>query len=146
MKTVAQLLKSKSKQLVATVAPSASACSAAQLMAENGVGALLVMEDGQIVGIVSERDFARKLVPYDRLSREVKVAEIMTSPVMYVDSTQTSEDCMALMTMSRLRHLPVMEQGQLLGLVSIGDLVKEVTSDQHFTIEQLVHYITDKPL
>jgi CBS domain-containing protein len=141
MKSVAQILKSKPDQMVASVSPTMSAQEAAQLMADRGVGALLVVDDDRIVGIVSERDFARKLVRYDRTSRETLVAEIMTSPVMYVESTNTNEDCMALMTESRLRHLPVLDRGRLVGLVSIGDLVKDVISEQQFIIEQLEHYI-----
>jgi len=141
MKSVAQILKSKEEQIVATVSPASSVREAAALMAEYGIGALLVVDGERIVGIVSERDFARKLVAHDRSSGDTRVAEIMTSPVMYVGATHTNEDCMALMTSSRLRHLPVLEQGKLLGLVSIGDLVKDVISDQQFTIEQLEHYI-----
>lgn len=141
MKTVAQILKSKADQRVAKVTPTTSARDAAVLMAEHGVGALLVADGERIVGIVSERDFARKLVPYDRACRDTSVAEIMTAPVMYVEATRTNEECMALMTSSRLRHLPVLDHGKLVGMVSIGDLVKDVISDQQFTIEQLEHYI-----
>lgn len=141
MTSVVQVLKSKANPVVTTISPSRSASEAAALMAEKGIGALLVVEGEKIVGIVSERDFARKLVPQNRSCRDTRVAEIMTAPVMYVETTRTNEECMALMTSSRLRHLPVLERGKLVGLVSIGDLVKDVISDQQFIIEQLEHYI-----
>lgn len=145
MKSVAQILKSKAEQRVFSVAPEASVQEAAQLMAEMRVGALLVVANDKIVGIVSERDFARKLVAWDRPCSDTKVAEIMTPQVLYVDPSQTNEECMALMTESRLRHLPVLEQGRLIGLVSIGDLVKDLISEQQFIIEQLEHYIMGRP-
>ena len=102
----------------------------------------MVVERGQVVGIVSERDYARKLVLMARSSRDTLVSEIMSSPVMYVHPHQTSDECMALMTQNRLRHLPVMDDGRLIGLVSIGDLVKATIDEQQFIIEQLEHYIS----
>lgn len=142
MKTVAQILKSKAVPGVASISPMASVRDAAVLMGENRIGALLVMAGDNIVGIVSERDIARKLVQDDKSATGTKVADIMSSPVMYVETTRTNEECMALMTDNRLRHLPVMERGTLVGLISIGDLVKDVISEQQFIIEQLEHYIT----
>lgn len=145
MKTLAQILKSKATQGIATVSATASAREAALLMAKHEIGALLVMDGERIAGIVSERDFARKLVPFERAGAAVPVTEIMTVPVMYVESTRSGEDCMTLMTNNRLRHLPVFEHGKLIGMVSIGDLVKDVISDQQFAIEQLEYYITGMP-
>ena len=100
------------------------------------------MDGEQVAGIISERDYARKIILMSRSSRETPVSDIMTSAVMYVRPTQTTEECMVLMTENRLRHLPVMEGSQLLGLISIGDLVKSIISDQKFMIEQLEHYIS----
>jgi CBS domain-containing protein len=141
MKHVAQVLKSKPDQTVHTIAPSASVFDAVKLMADKNIGALLVIEDLKIVGIITERDYARKIVLMGRSSKETPVRDIMTSPVMSVRPDQTNEECMALMTNSRVRHLPVMDGGKLIGLVSIGDLVKDIISEQKFTIEQLEHYI-----
>jgi CBS domain-containing protein len=141
MKSVGQLLRSKALQGVATISPSATVHEAAALMAGKRIGALVVTADETIVGIVSERDIARKLVQSDKPAKQTRVSEIMTSPVMYVETTNTNEECMALMTDNRLRHLPVLQRGQLVGLISIGDLVKDVISEQQFIIEQLEHYI-----
>jgi CBS domain-containing protein len=142
MKTAADLLKSKAHQLVHTIMPAASVYDALKLMADKDIGALLVMEGDKVVGIVTERDYARKVALMSRSSRETPVLEIMTPAVMYVRPSQTSEECMVLMTENRLRHLPVMEGTELLGLVSIGDLVKDIISEQRFIIEQLEHYIS----
>jgi CBS domain-containing protein len=142
MKSVAQVLKSKPRQSVETVAPSTSVFEAVKLMAEKNIGALLVLEDQRIAGIVTERDYARKIVLLGRSSKETPVGDIMSSPVMYVRPDQTNEECMALMTDNRLRHLPVVDQGRLVGLISIGDLVKDIIFEQKFIIEQLEHYIT----
>ncbi len=141
MKSVAQILKSKPSQAVLSIAPSDTVYDAVKMMADKGVGALLALEEGKIVGIVTERDYARKIVLLGRSSKETPVREIMTSPVLYVRPDQTNEECMALMTDNRLRHLPVMEGERLVGLVSIGDLVKDIISEQKFIIEQLEHYI-----
>jgi CBS domain-containing protein len=141
MTAVAHILKAKPDQAVYAVAPAASVFDAVKLMAEKGIGALLVMEGETIVGIITERDYARKIVLVGRSSKETPVREIMTSPVMYVRLGQTSEECMALMTENRLRHLPVLDGHTLIGLVSIGDLVKDIISEQRFVIEQLTHYI-----
>jgi CBS domain-containing protein len=141
MATVSQILRTKRDKSVLTIAPSATVYDAVKLMAEKNVGALLVLEGGSVVGVITERDYARKVVLMARSSKETPVREIMTSPVMYVSPERTSEECMALMTENRFRHLPVMDKGKLVGLVSIGDLVKDVISEQKFIIEQLEHYI-----
>ena len=142
MTSAAQVLKSKPRQTVESVAPSTSVFDAVKLMAEKNIGALLVLEEQKIVGIITERDYARKVVLLGRSSKETPVRDIMSSPVMYVRPDQTNEECMALMTDNRLRHLPVVDQGRLLGLISIGDLVKDIISEQKFIIEQLEHYIS----
>ena len=141
MKSVAEILRSKPDQTVYSIAPGVSVYDALRLMADKNIGALLVVEEGKIVGILSERDYARKVVLMDRSSKQTAVREVMTSSVMYARPDQTNEECMALMTDNRLRHLPVIDNGRLLGLVSIGDLVKDIISEQQFTIEQLQHYI-----
>jgi CBS domain-containing protein len=142
MKSVAHILKSKPDQAVYTVTPTASVFDAVKLMAEKNIGALLVMEGEIIVGVITERDYARKVVLMARSSKDTSVRDIMTSAVMYVRPDQTSEECMVLMTENRLRHLPVLDSGKLIGLISIGDLVRDVISEQKFIIEQLEHYIT----
>ncbi len=142
MKTAAQILGSKADQSVHTMAPTDSAFEAVRLMAERNIGSLVVVESGKVVGIVSERDYVRKLVLLARSSEQTPLRDIMSSPVMYVHPHQTSDECMALMTENRLRHLPVMDNGQLVGLISIGDLVKATISEQQFIIEQLEHYIS----
>ena len=142
MKTAGDVLRSKADQAVHTITPGASVFDAVKLMADKNIGALLVMEGQKIAGIITERDYARKIVLMSRSSRETAVREIMTSAVMYVRPDQTTEECMVLMTESRLRHLPVVDGNRLLGLVSIGDLVKSIISEQKFTIEQLQQYIS----
>jgi CBS domain-containing protein len=142
MNTVAQILGSKPDRAVYTMEPTTSAHEAVRLMADKNIGALVVVERGQVVGIVSERDVARKLVLMARSPKDTLLRDIMSSPVMYVHLHHTSDECMALMTENRLRHLPVMDGGQLIGLISIGDLVKATISEQQFIIEQLEHYIS----
>lgn len=142
MNTAAQILKSKPDQTVHTMEPTATAYEAARFMADKNIGALVVTERDKVVGIVSERDCARKLVAVARSAQDTLLRDIMSSPVMYVHPDQTGEECMALMTENRLRHLPVMDAGQLIGLISIGDLVKATISEQQFIIEQLEHYIS----
>jgi CBS domain-containing protein len=141
MKAVAQILKAKPDQSVYTIGPDASVYDAMQVMADKGIGALLVTEGEKIIGILSERDYARKVALMGRSSKDTPVREIMSSSVMYVRPDQTNEECMALMTESRVRHLPVLDRGRLVGLISIGDLVKDIISEQQFIIEQLEHYI-----
>ncbi len=142
MKTAATLLREKSHQTVHAITPTASVFEAVKLMADKNIGALLVTEGAKVVGIITERDYARKIALMSRSSKETSVREIMTSAVMYVSPDQTSEQCMVLMTENRLRHLPVMDGGKLLGIISIGDLVKDIISEQKFIIQQLEHYIT----
>jgi CBS domain-containing protein len=145
MTSVAQILKSKPDQAVYTIAASDSVYSAISLMAEKHIGALIVTDGGGIAGIITERDYARKVVLMDRSSKTTPVRDIMTPHVRFVEPEQTSYDCMALMTERRMRHLPVLENGKLIGMVSIGDLVKEIIAEQQFTIAQLEHYITGGP-
>ena len=142
MTIVAHILKSKPDQTVYTITPTASVFDAVKRMAEKSIGALVVTEGEQVVGIITERDYARKIILMARASKETPVRDIMTSSVMYVRPDQTSQECMVLMTENRLRHLPVMDGGKLIGLISIGDLVKDIISEQKFIIEQLEHYIT----
>jgi CBS domain-containing protein len=141
MQTVAQILQNKQDRTVYTITPAAMVLDAIKLMAAKRIGALLVMENRQIAGIVTERDYARKVILMGRSSYETPVRDIMSSPVMYVRPDQTNVQCMALMTENRLRHLPVIDNGELTGLISIGDLVKDIISEQQFIIEQLEHYI-----
>jgi CBS domain-containing protein len=142
MKGIAQILKSKPSKVVHAITPNDTVYDAVRKMAEQNIGALLVMEGDEIVGIVTERDYARKVVLAGRSSRETPVSVIMTTQVLCVGPLQTTEECMAIMTENRLRHLPVIDDGKLIGLVSIGDLVKDIISEQQFTIEQLEQYIT----
>ena len=142
MKSVAHILKAKADQRVYSIAPAASVLDAVKLMAEKNIGALVVMEGEKIVGIITERDYARKIVLMARSSKDTPVRDIMTASAMYVSPLQTNEECMALMTETRVRHLLVVDSGKLIGLVSIGDLVKDIISEQKFMIQQLEHYIT----
>ena len=142
MTAVAEILKSKSDNTVHAIAPGDSVLDALQRLAEKHIRALLVMQVETIVGIFTERDYARKIALMGRTSAVTLVRDVMTADVMYVRPTQTSQECMALMTENRLRHLPVVEADKLLGLISIGDLVKDIISEQQFIIEQLEHYIT----
>ncbi len=142
MKNVAHILRSKSDHTVHSIAPEASTFDAIKMMAERNIAALLVMEGETIVGIVTERDYARKVVLLGRSSKETPVRNIMSFPVVYVSPQQSNEECMALMTEKRLRHLPVLDDGKLIGIVSIGDLVKDIISEQNFFIERLQLYIS----
>jgi len=145
MMTVASILRSKPDQRVHTIAPQASVLEALAVMAEHEIGGLVVVHDDQVVGIFTERDYARKLALMDRSSKDTRVQNVMSAPVKYVRPHQSVEECMRLMTTSRLRHLPVIEDDKLIGLVSIGDLVKSIISEQRFIIEQLEHYIAGGP-
>ena len=141
MQTVRDILKGKGSD-VWSVEPDATVFEALQRMAEKEVGALVVMHGTQIVGLMSERDYARKIILHGRASPTTLVKEIMTSPVMYIHLDQAIEECMSLMTEKRMRHLPVIEHGKLVGLISIGDIVKSIIADQQFIIEQLVRYVS----
>ncbi|MFZ5561200.1 MAG: CBS domain-containing protein [Pseudomonadota bacterium] len=145
MKTVADILKAKPVAQVHSIWPSATVLEAITLMADKGIGALVVCDGEQVVGIVSERDYARKVVLMERSSYNTEVSEIMTADVLTVTPAHSNEYCMKLMTDKRLRHLPVLEDGKLVGLVSIGDLVKDIISDQQSMIRELERYIRGEP-
>lgn len=140
MKTVANILAVKGSE-VFRVAPGASVYEALQLLAEKNAGALVVTEGGKLVGIISERDYARKVALVDRTSRDTLVSEIMSSDVKTVAPTASIEECMELMTERHIRHLPVLEDNELVGVVSIGDVVKAVIADLVAMVEQLDSYI-----
>lgn len=140
MHTLRQLLVSKSPEVHA-VAPGDSVFDAIKLMADKGVGAVLVMEGSRLTGIVSERDYARKVVLHGRSSSDTSVREIMTADVITVETRNTVEECMQLVTQNRIRHLPVVEDGEVIGVISIGDLVKAVIEDQQVQLDELQRYI-----
>ncbi len=144
MKTVREILKDKGAE-VWTVTPQQTVFDALTVMGEREVGALIVVEAGNLVGIVSERDYARKVILKGKTSRETTVQEIMSTDVVSTALDQTVQACLGLMTDRRIRHLPVVEKGELLGIVSIGDLVKATIAEQQFLIEQLESYITQSP-
>ncbi|NIM71684.1 MAG: CBS domain-containing protein [Gammaproteobacteria bacterium] len=141
MTTVKQLLQGKGHE-VWCIGPDASVYDAVAMMADKEVGALVIMEGESLVGVLSERDYARKVLLQGRSSKTTKIREIMTSRVAYARPEQSVEDCMAMMTEKRIRHLPVMEGEKLLGMISIGDLVKAIIEEQQHVIEQLEQYIT----
>ena len=141
MTTVRDILQDKGTQ-VWTIGPDDSVFDALSLMAEKGIGALVVVKGDNIAGILSERDYARKVILKGKTSRETPVKEIMTSKVCYVAPERTVDECMALMTDKTIRHLPVLENDKLSGLVSIGDVVKSMISEREFIIERLEAYIT----
>ena len=141
MKKIQQLLDEKGTQ-VWSIGPDATVLEALTLMADKGVGALLVIGDAGPVGLFSERDYARNVILKGRTSRDTPVRDVMSSHVLVVTPDQPVEEAMALMTERRVRHLPVIDDGQVLGMVSIGDLIKSIISEQKFIIEQLEHYIS----
>ena len=141
MKTVRQLLESKGHD-VASISSDASVFDAMQLMASRNIGALLVLQpDAKPVGIVTERDYARKMYMRDKPAKDVPVTDILTRQMAYVRPDQTNEDCMALITEKRIRHLPVVENNKVIGIISIGDLVKDTIAERDFIIQQLENYI-----
>ena len=142
-KDVRHILESKGNQIW-SVSPDTSVYDALKLMAEKGIGALLVMDGGKITGIMSERDYARKITLLGKSSKDTPVKEIMSPEVVYVLPSQSAEMCMALMTEKRIRHLPVMDNDKLLGIVSIGDVVKAVIDGKEDTINELTNYITGR--
>ena len=144
MTFVSQILQSKGND-VWSVTPEASVYNALRIMSDKNVGALVVLSHGEIVGILSERDYARKVVLAGKTSRDTIVSEIMSSNVLCVGPDQTIDECMGLMTVKHIRHLPVVKEGKLLGVLSIGDVVKTIIADHEHTIEQLEHYIAGRP-
>lgn len=138
--TVRQLLAKKPD--IYSVTPDMTVLEALQLMAKKNVGAVLVLEGDELRGILSERDYARKVVLHGRSSKEMPVEQIMTPKVLCVEPERTAMECMALMTEKHVRHLPVLDQGRVVGVVSIGDVVRSVVEEQRFTIQQLESYIT----
>jgi CBS domain-containing protein len=141
MQSVGQYLQTKGHQVWAT-RPDATVYEALALMAEKDIGSLLVMEGDRLVGIFSERDYARKVILHGKTSRDTRVSEIMTSRVAYISPEHSIDDCMALMTELRVRHLPVLSGERVVGVISIGDVVKSIISEQKFVIQQLEKYIT----
>jgi CBS domain-containing protein len=141
MKTVADILQTKGSE-VWTIPPETIVFDALKLMADRNVGALVVTDGASVAGILSERDYARKVILHGKSSRELKAREIMSTNVYFVSSQEKIEDCMALFTNRRVRHLPVLQDGQLIGIISIGDVVKAVIAEQEYTIKHLENYIT----
>lgn len=141
MTVVAAILQAKSDATVQTITPDAPVIDALRLMSAKHIGALLVVEQGRIEGIFTERDYARKIALMGLSSADTPMREVMTRSVMFVRPTQTTEECMQLMTDKRLRHLPVLDDGKLVGMVSIGDLVAHIMSQQKFIIDQMAQYI-----
>jgi IMP dehydrogenase len=142
MKTVSQLMQSKPGRSVVTVRPDQTVLEAIKVLAAEDVGAALVMKGPTLVGILSERDYTRKVILHGRSSDSTRVEEIMTSKVLYVTPRNTTRDCMALMTEKGIRHLPVLDDGRVVGMVSIRDIVGDIIADQDFTISQLESYIS----
>ena len=142
MTAASQILNSKPDKTIYTTTPAASVFDAVKLMAEKGIGALIVVDRAKTVGMLSERDYARKVILVGRSSKETKIREIMTTQVISADPHQSVQECMTIMTEKRIRHLPVMEDDQLIGMISIGDLVKAIIAEQQFVISQLEHYIS----
>jgi CBS domain-containing protein len=140
--TVNQLLNSKNDEIF-SVTPDTLVIDAIKMMDEKKVGALLVIKNDKLAGIISERDYTRKVILKNRSSAKTKVSEIMTSNLKTTDPSQSLDECMVIMSHSHIRHLPVVQDGQVIGILSIMDVVKNIISEQEFTIEQLQHYITD---
>ena len=142
MKTVAELLRSKPTRAIITVAPELSVLDAIKVLATENIGAAVVLSGDRLAGIFSERDYTRKVILKGRSSDSTRVEEIMTANVVVVSPRTKTRDCMALMTEKGIRHLPVVDEGRVIGMVSIRDIVSDIIADQDFTIEQLEHYIS----
>jgi signal-transduction protein with cAMP-binding, CBS, and nucleotidyltransferase domain len=142
MKTVRELLKTKGHEIW-SISPQTSAYKALEMMADKDIGALLVIENGELVGIFSERDYARKVILKGRASKDTAVGELMTQMVLYVSSENTLEDCMALMSSKKVRHLPVLDNGRLVGIITLGDVVKGIICKQELRMHQLESHIHD---
>jgi CBS domain-containing protein len=145
MKTVREILQRKGST-VWSIPPEATVFDALQLMAEKNLGAVLVIKNDKVVGILSERDYARKIILHGKHSKDTLVKEIMSSLVIYVNTSLSVEECMALMINKRIRHLPVIENGRLSGIISIGDVVDAIIDEKEFVIDQLVNYIAGTPI
>ena len=142
MKTVAELLRAKPTRAIVKVSPEASVLDAIKTLAAENIGAAVVMAGDRLAGIFSERDYTRKVILKGRSSDNTRVEEIMTANVVVVNPRTKTRDCMALMTEKNIRHLPVVDEGRVIGMVSIRDIVSDIIADQDFTIEQLEHYIS----
>jgi CBS domain-containing protein len=142
MSTVRDILNNKHNKEVYTIAPNITVFDALNIMAGKNVGALVVTVGEKVIGIFSERDYARKVILQGKSSKELAVADVMTTNVLFVTPDNTVEECMALMTEKHVRHLPVLENNTLIGLVSIGDVVKQIISDKNFRIKELERYIS----
>ena len=141
MRTIEQLLQAKGSDIW-SITPQATAYNALQIMAEKNVGALLVIEKEKLMGIFSERDYARKVILKEKSSKNTSVGELMTREVIYINADSTLEESMALMTVKHIRHLPVLKNNQLIGIVTLGDVVRQIISDQKLAIRELEKYIT----
>ncbi|MCL4475161.1 MAG: CBS domain-containing protein [Nitrospirae bacterium] len=140
MKTVNEVLKNKGREIW-SISPLATVFQALELMADKDVGALPVVQNGKLVGIFSERDYARKVILKGRASKDTTVSELMTQTVFYVNPDNTVNECMALMTSKQIRHLPVLNRDRLVGIITLGDVVKRIISEQEFTIHELEKYV-----
>lgn len=141
MKPVSELLKKQNQNEVYSVSPGATVFDAIKLLAEKGVGAIMVMESDKLIGIFSERDYTRKIAILGKNSRETLVRDIMTAPVLYVTPQNRTRECMALMSEKKIRHLPVLDNGKVMGMLSIRDLMNDIIADHEYTIAQLESYI-----
>ena len=141
MNTIGHLLKSKGNDIL-SVEPNATVFEALQIMSENNVGALLVIHKGKLVGVFSERDYARKIILKGKQSKDTSVSELMTKEVLYINPQSTIQDCLVVMSTKHIRHMPVLEEEKLIGIVTIGDIVKQIISEQKTTIQELEQYIT----
>ena len=142
MQTVAHILDEKKSSAIYFVSPDDTVYTAIEMMAQKSIGALVVLERGKLVGILSERDYARKVILKNRSSKATPVREIMTSKVITIHPEQRIEDCMAIMKEKKIRHLPVKSEGELVGIISIGDVIRSIISEHEYTIQQLESYIS----